>query len=122
MLIDQNNAKTASGVIPVALSIMLYGIIMCFGVHTGAAINLSIDFSGRVFAFCAGYGSEVFTYVSHWLIFIISCFMAIVQKSVFTFSSLWKLGKDLHLSVNKNATLDDIFNICYSVTMRVYDS
>ncbi|WAR02969.1 AQP3-like protein [Mya arenaria] len=47
MLIDPNNANAAPGVVPIALALMLYGIIMGFGVQTGAPINLSIDFSGR---------------------------------------------------------------------------
>lgn len=60
MIVDDTNAGTANGVVPVSLVFMLFGIIMCFGVHTGASINLSIDFSGRLFAYAAGYGSEVF--------------------------------------------------------------
>jgi len=63
MMIDPNNANTASGVIPVALALMLYGIIMSVGVHTGAPVNATVDFAGRLFAYCAGYGTEVFTYV-----------------------------------------------------------
>ncbi|XP_053375470.1 aquaporin-10-like isoform X1 [Mercenaria mercenaria] len=66
MLIDPNNAKTASGVIPLSLVFLLYGILMSFGWQTGAPINLTIDFSGRFFAYCAGYGSEVFSRGDYW--------------------------------------------------------
>ena len=60
MIIDQNNARTENGVIPLALIFLVYGIIMSFGVNTGAAINLSIDLSGRIFAYTVGYGVDVF--------------------------------------------------------------
>ncbi|XP_052801645.1 aquaporin-3-like isoform X3 [Mya arenaria] len=66
MLIDPNNANAAPGVVPIALALMLYGIIMGFGVQTGAPINLSIDFSGRLFAFFAGYGADVFRRDNYW--------------------------------------------------------
>lgn len=63
MLIDPNNAKTASGVIPIALAFLVYGIIMCVGVQTGAPINFAIDVSGRLFAALVGYKSVHREYV-----------------------------------------------------------
>ncbi|KAH3885406.1 hypothetical protein DPMN_009399 [Dreissena polymorpha] len=57
MLIDPNNAKTASGVIPIALIFLVYGIVMCVGVQTGAPLNFAVDLSGRLFAALVGYKS-----------------------------------------------------------------
>lgn len=63
-IVDPNNAGTATGLVPFVFTPMLFGIIMSFGVNTGAAINTAIDLSGRTFAYAIGYGSEVFTYVA----------------------------------------------------------
>jgi glycerol uptake facilitator-like aquaporin len=58
---DPFNAGPSRGLIPLVFTPMLYGIVMTFGVNTGAAINTAIDLSGRTFAYIIGYGSEVFT-------------------------------------------------------------
>ena len=60
LLTDPNNAAIAPGLIPVVCAIMLTGIALAFGLQTGLAINPALDLGGRLFAVCAGYGSEVF--------------------------------------------------------------
>ncbi|KAL4223055.1 Aquaporin-7 [Mactra antiquata] len=104
MLIDPYNAKTASGVIPVALVFLLYGIIMSFGVHTGAAINLTIDFSGRFFAYIIGYGSEVYTRADYWFwVPPVACFCGTI-----TFVTVYQLMIGNHLPMDEEKECDDV--------------
>ena len=60
-VIDSRNAGVPNGLIPFIFTALLYTIIMAFGLNTGAAINMSIDLSGRTLAYAVGYGSEVWT-------------------------------------------------------------
>lgn len=65
MLIDPNNANPAPGLIPVALTIMLFPILLSFSSQAGAPVNLTIDFSGRFLAYLV-YGPEVYTRANYW--------------------------------------------------------
>lgn len=58
---DSHNAGTPKALVPLVFTPMLYGVVMTFGVNTGAAINTALDLSGRLFAAII-YGSEVFRY------------------------------------------------------------
>ena len=60
-IIDSRNAGVSDQLIPLTFTFLLYALIMAFGLNTGTAINMSIDFSGRLLAYAAGYGSEVWT-------------------------------------------------------------
>ncbi|XP_052799302.1 aquaporin-10-like [Mya arenaria] len=62
---DPNNAGTNKDLIPLVFVPMLFGIVMTFGVQTGAAINTSLDLSGRCFAAII-YGPEVFSIHDTW--------------------------------------------------------
>lgn len=107
MLIDPNNAKTEFGLIPLALVFLLYGILMSFGVQTGAPINLSIDFSGRVFTYVAGYGSEVFSRGNYW--FWIPPVACICGTLVFVTTYQLMIGN--HLATDDNDEKEDIIII-----------
>ena len=60
-VIDSRNAGVPDGLIPLVFTVLLYGIIMTFGLNTGAAINMSIDIGGRLLCWAVGYGTEVWT-------------------------------------------------------------
>jgi aquaporin-3 len=59
-VIDPNNAKAHTGVQPIPLAFIVYGIVMAFGHNTGAPINPAMDLGARLFTAAAGWGSDVF--------------------------------------------------------------
>ncbi|XP_052235786.1 aquaporin-9-like isoform X2 [Dreissena polymorpha] len=62
---DPNNAGVNKNMIPLIFAPMLFGILMTFGLQTGAAINTALDLSGRVFV-AVFYGPQVFTANDNW--------------------------------------------------------
>ncbi|RAW20917.1 hypothetical protein PC110_g22640, partial [Phytophthora cactorum] len=46
---------------PFAFCLMIMALGMAFGMNTGYAVNPARDFGPRLFTFCAGWGSKVFT-------------------------------------------------------------
>lgn len=69
-LIDEKNLNVPKGLIPIALALLLAGLIMAFGLNCGPALNPARDISGRIFANMVGYGADVWKPLDYvyWLI------------------------------------------------------
>ncbi|XP_077989095.1 aquaporin-3-like isoform X2 [Glandiceps talaboti] len=58
---DKRNTKPPSGMEPLLIGLIVFVIGLSFGFNCGYAINPARDFGPRLFTYCAGYGSEVWT-------------------------------------------------------------
>ncbi|RLN87534.1 hypothetical protein BBJ28_00014285 [Nothophytophthora sp. Chile5] len=58
---DQRNRAAGPVGGPFAFCMLITGLGMAFGMNTGYAINPARDLGPRLFTFCAGWGSKVFT-------------------------------------------------------------
>lgn len=69
-IVDHHNLNTPKPLIPIALFVLLAGLIAAFGLNCGPALNPARDIPARIFAYLIGYGSEVWAPHSHfyWLI------------------------------------------------------
>ena len=69
-IVDHRNLNTPKPLIPIALFVLLAGLITAFGLNCGPALNPARDIPARLFAWMIGYGSEVWSPHSHlyWLI------------------------------------------------------
>ncbi|KAF8645126.1 hypothetical protein AX16_007955 [Volvariella volvacea WC 439] len=67
-VIDKHNMAPPSGLLPVALFLVLLGIGASIGMQTGYAINPARDLGPRIVTAMVGYGKQVFTFRNHyWL-------------------------------------------------------
>ncbi len=57
---DANNNEVKSGLKPLMIGLLLWGIGGSFGYNSGYAVNPARDFSPRLFTAMAGWGSDVF--------------------------------------------------------------
>ncbi|KAI0712513.1 aquaporin [Earliella scabrosa] len=65
---DARNGPPPPGLVPLVLFIMILGIGASLGMQTGYAINPARDLGPRLLTAMVGYGSDVFTFRSHyWL-------------------------------------------------------
>lgn len=58
-IVDHHNLNTPKPLIPIALFVLLAGLITAFGLNCGPALNPARDVSARIFASIVGYGKEV---------------------------------------------------------------
>ncbi|RLN14929.1 hypothetical protein BBJ28_00000899 [Nothophytophthora sp. Chile5] len=58
---DKRNRPAGPVGAPFAFFLMFMALGMAFGMNTGYAVNPARDFGPRLFTFCAGWGSKVFT-------------------------------------------------------------
>ncbi|KAE8879031.1 hypothetical protein PF003_g36940 [Phytophthora fragariae] len=58
---DQRNRPAGPVGAAFAFCLMIMALGMAFGMNTGYAVNPARDFGPRLFTFCAGWGSKVFT-------------------------------------------------------------
>ncbi|KAL7688690.1 putative major intrinsic protein [Plasmopara halstedii] len=59
---DQLNKPASPYSQPTAVALVVVAIGMAFGMNSGFAINPARDFGPRLFTYCAGWGSRVFTF------------------------------------------------------------
>lgn len=65
---DSSNMPAPPGLAPLALFLLVLGIGVSLGMQTGYAINPARDLGPRMMTAMVGYGSQVFTFRSHyWL-------------------------------------------------------
>ncbi|XP_006462791.1 hypothetical protein AGABI2DRAFT_186654 [Agaricus bisporus var. bisporus H97] len=65
---DPHNMAAPSGLLPLALFILILGIGVALGMETGYAINPARDFGPRIMTAMVGYGKHVFTFRNqYWL-------------------------------------------------------
>jgi len=60
-LTDRRNQNVPQFLVPVLVGSTIAAISMAYGYNTNFAINPARDFGPRVFTYCAGWGSQVFT-------------------------------------------------------------
>jgi len=58
---DSRNTEPKHGLKPLMIGLLLVAIGATYGYNCGYAVNPARDFSPRLFTFCAGWGSKVFT-------------------------------------------------------------
>ena len=58
-IVDGN--KTADGLAPFLIGLIVQGIGLAFGLNCGYGINPARDLGPRLFTFAVGYGAEVWT-------------------------------------------------------------
>ncbi|KAG6572562.1 putative aquaporin [Phytophthora cinnamomi] len=63
---DKRNRPAGPVGAPFAFCLMIMALGMAFGMNTGYAVNPARDFGPRLFTFCAGWGSKVFTTRSYY--------------------------------------------------------
>lgn len=63
-IVDKNNNAPDKGSAPVLIGLVVFVIGATFGFNCGYAINPARDLGPRIFTAMAGWGGEVFTYVS----------------------------------------------------------
>ena len=60
---DSGNNEVKSGLKPLMIGFLLWGIGLSFGFNCGYAVNPARDFAPRIFTAMAGYGKDVFVCV-----------------------------------------------------------
>ncbi|PFH53220.1 hypothetical protein AMATHDRAFT_1300 [Amanita thiersii Skay4041] len=66
-LLDKRN-RVPSGLIPVGVFILVFGIAACLGMQTGFAINPARDLGPRLLTSIVGYGRQVYNYRNQYWI------------------------------------------------------
>jgi len=75
-LTDSKNAGPSPNFAPLFVGLVIAAIGLTFGMNCGYAVNPARDLSPRIFTAIAGWGVQVFTYVSLHLyiaIFLVFC-------------------------------------------------
>ena len=62
-IIDSKNSEVMSGLKPLMIGLVLWGIGGSFGFNCGYAVNPARDLSPRILTAIAGWGTDVFTLV-----------------------------------------------------------
>ena len=62
---EKRNTPAPPGLIPPIVATIVLGIAMSMSANCGGAINPARDLGPRLFTLTAGWGSEVFTYVTN---------------------------------------------------------
>ncbi|XP_065905525.1 aquaporin-10-like [Dysidea avara] len=63
---DGCNTEPKHGLKPFMIGLLVVAIGATYGYNCGYAINPARDFSPRLFTFCAGWGTQVFTHHNYW--------------------------------------------------------
>lgn len=58
---DARNTEPKNGLKPLMIGLLVVAIGATYGYNCGYAINPARDFSPRLFTYCAGWGTTVFT-------------------------------------------------------------
>jgi len=64
-IIDAKNSEVMSGLKPFMVGLTFIGVGTSFGLNTGYALNPARDLSPRIFTAMAGWGKDVFEYVTN---------------------------------------------------------
>jgi len=70
-LTDSKNAGPSPNFAPLFIGLVIAAIGLTFGMNCGYAVNPARDLSPRIFTAIAGWGVQVFTYVSLHLYIVI---------------------------------------------------
>ncbi|RWS14557.1 aquaporin-9-like protein [Dinothrombium tinctorium] len=61
VFLDEKHPLFVASAVKPSLGFILCGIVLCFELNTGAAVNPSRDLIGRLFLYIVGYGNDVFS-------------------------------------------------------------
>ncbi|KAG2504222.1 hypothetical protein JM18_009513 [Phytophthora kernoviae] len=98
-----------------AFCLMIMGLGMAFGMNTGYAVNPARDFGPRLFTFCAGWGSKVFTLRDHyfWIPLVAPLFGGV------TGGGLYRLMVEIHHPETQQSMGGKVLGLVHAINIQL---